>query len=449
MPNYYRSWDFNGLEPGLPNVGAALQLAVNAVCATGGTLVLEAGIYNLGEVNVKIPGTSRHVRIEAYGAILECSEHATNLDGVYMGATGTSSPEDIWIHGLTVRNYGRMGIQVYTAYSATSPPQRGSGIYFRDTKCIGRATSVAGIYINSAKNIRIEGHETLRGARGICTQAPGGTLSPSGAPPGMNRPYDVENVIVRDCKVTETTQFGIQFFYGRDLVAEGNYVDCSLMTGGDKSGITVDRAERVTVSGNRILNAPENGIFLAGSKDVTITGNVVSGGKRGIQAYFNNESDEDPGRKQCERITVVANTVVSVSGTAIIYNGVTDGTIAGNTAAFASGVPTTNHAIRLEATDVRSGDNTPMPTTGIVIVGNSVANGSVGAISSNPAQLIGNKALMTDAAGPTDLVVTLDNVQLGNAVGLGTFASQGDAAAVGALTVKDGSGITRKLAVIP
>ena len=175
-----------------------------------------------------------------------------------------------------------------------------------------------GIFINSAKNIRILNCHNLGGLRAIGTKAP------------INNPNDLENIFIQNCSSKSTTGFGVQTYYGKNI----NILNCNIegnsLTTQDKSCITIDRSSFVEVEGNIVeSNTDKSTIFITGSEYVSATNNKVKGGQYGIQSSFNFEQVEDPSIDESKYINISGN-LFQNNNTSIILNGSIENVVSNN-----------------------------------------------------------------------------------------------------------------------
>lgn len=243
------------------------------------------------------------------------------------------------------------GVQV-NGESFTYKP---SNITIRDnsfTNC-----PLGGVFINSATFCTVSRNFVDGGYRTVGTKAPIAT------------PSDCYKILISENMSINTTQYGIQTYYGYAIVVANNIIDGTMTTSGDLSCITIDRTTEATVIGNSVRNSGNDQIFVTGVKDVTVTGNTCLGGKGGIQVCYNFEDVEDPALKESVNVTVTGNAINFTSDRGIIFNGVKRSTITSNS--IRGGV---GNAIALVET-IRPGDSYQSVTSDIAITANVCERG--------------------------------------------------------------------------
>ncbi len=175
-----------------------------------------------------------------------------------------------------------------------------------------------GIFINSAKDIRLLNCTNFGGLRAIGTKAP------------INNPNNLENVFIQNCSSKGTTGFGIQTYYGKNINILNCYVEGNSLINGDKSCITIDRSSFVEVNGNIVeSDTDKTVIFITGSEYINILNNKVRGGQYGIQSSFNFEQTEDSGIDESKYINISGN-LLNNNKTSIILNGSIENVISNN-----------------------------------------------------------------------------------------------------------------------
>src|SRR6185369_963879 len=104
-----------------------------------------------------------------------------------------------------------------------------------------------------------------------------------------------------------------QMVYATDASVEDSTVDGAFMTAGDRSGIVIDRCQRIRVAHNTSSNSPIFNILITGSFDVLAEGNIVWGPGSGITAGYNFETGLDPNTNESHRL-IIADNIIKTFG---------------------------------------------------------------------------------------------------------------------------------------
>jgi parallel beta-helix repeat protein len=397
--NRFNVLSYGAKGDGVTDDTTAIQNALNACRDAGG------GIVYFPKLPFKISNTLMVYSntVIAGEGIIDATSVATDAFVIYGSNVQGNEGKNIRIEGITVLNAGRFGIQIYGVGYAYKP----TNITIENVTT--KNCTAGGIYINSATYIRISKCYNDGGYRAVGIESPKPT-TPTTTLTDAER-YS-KYIIIEHCTSVNTTQFAYQTFYSDFISIIGCHADGSLTTSGDRSCVTIDRSNNVTVSGNVLRNAPGNAIFVTGSENVTIEGNSIyapTTSNYGIQVYYNAETDEDVVIKESKNITVAANSIRGFN-IGIIFNGVKVGSIVGN---ICTGQGSTN-AIYLMA-DTRAGDNVIMTTDQITVVGNvSDKNINIQPGVVSPTIFIGNRVASIIGLTNTDIVLDNNYVRLGN-----------------------------------
>lgn len=315
VPTFYSEW-WGALADESNDSTAAIVAAVTAIPTTGGRLMFQPSkTYRVSDRII----LKSNLTIEGHGATIDAGGITSKTDTFLIQGSNSSGQEahDIVVDGLSmINNPHQYQIQVFGWSFAYHP----HNIRIHDLTTSG--SSITGpLFVNIGSYIWFENCVNVGGTQHIGVEAP------------VKNPGLTHHIWIKGNKTKATTQYGYQVVYGTDYVIESNQVDGSAMTGGDRSGITVDRATKAIVRGNTIDNCPIANIFITGSSDVSVTENTVSGGGSGINVSFNFEDKLDNTLNESSRINI-SNNIVKSFGAAyngIIFNGVQDSSITGNT----------------------------------------------------------------------------------------------------------------------
>ena len=266
------------------------------------------GIVILNDDNYYITDTlyvSSDTILEGVG-VINC-----NVDNDCLSVNTSAS--NIKIKGITIKNATRFGIQIYGQGVVSKPHD----ITIENIKTIN--CGQGGVFLNSCYNVTVRNCFNNGGVRAIGTFAP------------IDNPLVTHNIVIDRCDSINTTGFGHQTYYGKNITINNCNIDGSLTTLQDKSCITVDRSQDVVVSNNILKNAVGSNIFVTGCDGVTVSNNVTFGSVYGIQCIFNLESQEDATIKENKNTVISNNIVKNASNTGIILNSCLKHTIISNT----------------------------------------------------------------------------------------------------------------------
>lgn len=345
--------DFGAVGDGITDDTASITAAVaSGAAVVNGT----AGKVYLIKNRI-LPGRNQILRGNNSTLKPDYSLLGYNGDIFYMTGSNSlnSEAKNILIEGWKVvpalATTVGFGVQV-NGESFTYKP---SNVTIRDNSFIN--CPLGGVFINSATFCTVSRNFVDGGFRTVGTKAPIAT------------PSDCSKILISENMSINTTQYGIQTYYGYAIVVANNIIDGSKTISGDLSCITIDRTTEATVIGNSVRNAANDQIFVTGVKDVTVTGNTCVGGKGGIQVCYNFEDVEDPDLKESVNVTVTGNAINFTSDRGIIFNGVQRSTITSNS--IRGGV---GNAIALVET-IRPGDSYQSVTSDIAITANVCERG--------------------------------------------------------------------------
>ena len=275
-------------------------------------------------------------------------------DVFYMAGSNTSGQQsqDIVVDGWIIDATGtttNVGFGVQTnGQSFTYAP---TNIKVRDNTF--KNCPSGGVFVAQSTWVQVTGNHTDGGSRAVGVFA------------SIVLPNSCSNILVSGNTCVNTVEYGIQTYYGYAIAISGNDLEGSaLMLTGDRSCITVDRSSEVSVVGNITRNAPIDQIYVTGSRDVVVSGNTCVGGTGGIQVNANFEYVEDASIHESLNVSVTGNACNFNSDKGIIFNGVQNSTITGNSV---RGTP----ASGISVIEFTRGDAVAMQSLNISVIGNS------------------------------------------------------------------------------
>jgi polygalacturonase len=352
VPTFYSEW-WGSQADDAKDSTAAIVAAVAAVPVTGGRLLfLPSKTYKVSDRII----LKSNLTLEGHGATIDAGGISSRNDTFLIQGSNSPGQEahDVTIAGLTmINNRFQYQIDVF-GWSFTYHPHN---INIKDIVTSG-STITGALYVNIGSYIRFENCVNVGGTQHIGVEAP------------VKQPGLTHHIWITNNRTTATTQYGYQVVYGTNYSIEGNKVDGSNMNSSDQSGIVVDRSTNAVLKGNTVDNCPIANILVTGSSDVAITQNTLSGGGSGINVSFNFEDKLDNTINESYRITVSNNFVKSFSPkhNGIVFNGVQDSSIVGNTIA-GGGEP---NVCVLVMDGQRPGDGRRMTSKEVTFADNSV-----------------------------------------------------------------------------
>lgn len=178
------------------------------------------------------------------------------------------------------------------------------------------------IFINGAKNIIIEGNNITGGVRGIGIGIPY-RMSSSKLSNILGDFWSTENISIKKNNISNTENYGIQTYYGKNISIDSNIVTNVLGLSEDKSCLTIDRSRNVSASYNKLIGSDKvvNVVYITGAHRAVCSNNIISKGAYGIQVAANWESGEDTTINESSSIKILQNKISSTSIASIISNG--------------------------------------------------------------------------------------------------------------------------------
>ena len=299
----------------ITTTAGAASTTTNSIATGSQTFTVPAGLtFNVGDMLIVIPtanasnymvgtitaysGTSLTINITtAYGS----GSFSAWVLGKYTNANCA-----IQLTGCTQTNVQRVRVTGNFYLGITS--QNGTGDQILDCEAYAVINRAFYIYATSGASLDCE----IRGCR-----ANGNSFTQYGINLNGSTAGSITNAVIANNKVDNVQFQGIApggAIFG--CTVTGNVIDGVLSAAG--VGIEVDQAngfqpQRVSVSGNIVLNAASSGIYMSNSLYSSITGNSIVGGVYGIlvgrtasnSAFFNQ---------------VVGNNVSGYSSTGILFN---------------------------------------------------------------------------------------------------------------------------------
>ena len=343
--------DFGAVGDGVTDDTAAIQAALDSgatyVCGSQGDTYKTTSNINIPS-NVIFDGNNATIKpsFASLGGL---------TDVLLISGSNTSGQEvsDVIIENWVIDATGsttnvNFGFQSYGAPYTYKP----SHLKFLNNKVINCPSG--GVFISESTYVDVSGNNFDGGNRGV------GTFEAIG---GFG---DLQKVVISNNTVKNTTQFGIQTYYGIDVTIANNLIEGSAaMTTGDRSCITVDRSRAVVVTGNICRNAPNDQIFVTGVRECSVVGNTCVGGVGGIQVAYNFEDGEDASIRESYYVTVTGNTINFNTTQPLILNGVRKSVVSSN---VIRGATATYSMSIIDST--RSGDSVAMLTQDVSIMGN-------------------------------------------------------------------------------
>lgn len=363
------------------NIGQGQINAPHKIIFSGGTIFKPSSNFS-GSSLISIYETKK---IEIEGGTINLLNRTEN------GILCTSANKTF--KNITVKNANKFGIEVF----GEGLPKEIKNISLKNIETIDCLTG--GIFINSIKNVQIINCNNSGGLRAIGTKAP------------IAKPNDLENVIIQNCSSRNTTGFGIQTYYGKNIHILNCYVQGNSLRTDDKSCITIDRSNLVEVHGNIVeSNTDKSVIFVTGSENVSITNNKVKGGRFGIQSCFNFEQEEDASIDQSRYITISGN-ILENNDTSITLNGSMETVIANNICT------STKDSLVIYGQKYISKDMTSSKITVTSnICNNNISNSGGTYVSYIPINYLGNICKNYEGIRQQDVVIGngLNSLRLGN-----------------------------------
>lgn len=230
-------------------------------------------------------------------------------------------------------NGGSFCLQVYGVDNTSKVPQLSKehphNIYIQ--KNLFNNDKSGSVFINGAKNIIVIGNTIIGGLRGIGVCVPY-ILGADSLNSLKGDKWSTENIIIEKNNIYNTEGFGVQTFYGKNISVKKNTIKGVKGLSGDKSSLTIDRTENVTVIDNLFIgtNGTLINAFITGAKKVLFSKNNLSNSKYGIQVAANWESGEDTTINESQNVIISNNLVSNTTDCGIITNGAINVFMSGN-----------------------------------------------------------------------------------------------------------------------
>jgi len=394
---------YNADNTGATFTTAALQSCVSAAMTSGGVAWI-SGTYKT-DANIWI-NTGSGV-IDGTGTI---DARASSGDGILLlGSNTNTAPKGTAIKNITVRGAatGKHNINIYGAPYTYLP----ENITVENVKTLD--TVETGIFANGVKGFKALYNYNDGGRRAISVMSP------------LTNHDLLDDVLLLGNKTKNTTWFGYQTYYGKNVQLLANECDGSLLSGGDNSCITTDRTNNVTAALNILKNSPVRAVLIQGGDNVSFIGNPISNSPEGIKVTGNGEYVEDVDAKEIHGLTIANNPMTNV-GDVVIGNGVIGGNISGNTCYSTDPLKC---GMSFEA--YTRGDSYVMPLTSVDVTGNKIT-GAIKNASASSVTASNNGSATYSNTGSGEIVVSDGSIPVASATVLGGVK-------VGAnLTITDG-----------
>jgi len=336
---------YNADNTGATFTTAALQSCISAAMTSGGVAWI-SGTYKT-DANIWI-NTGSGV-IDGTGTI---DARASSGDGILLlGSNTDTAPKGTAIKNITVRGAatGKHNINIHGAPYTYLP----ENITVENVKTLD--TVETGIFANGVKGFKALYNYNDGGRRAISVMSP------------LTNHDLLDDVLLLGNKTKNTTWFGYQTYYGKNVQLLANECDGSLLSGGDNSCITTDRTNNVTAALNILKNSPVRAMLIQGGDNISVTGNPISNSPEGIKVTGNGEYVEDADAKEIHGLTIANNPMTNV-GNVVIGNGVIGGNISGNTCISDDPLKC---GMSFEA--FTRGDSYVMPLTSMDVTGNKIS----------------------------------------------------------------------------
>lgn len=275
--------DYGATGDGITDDEGAIRSALES--AYGNILFFPKGKYLISNGYIPIPS----------GTIIDgCGTLKGNQETVCAFLITGSDINGEESNNITIRNISFDGffqpINIYGAESIHKPHD----LCFIDLNFVNAVDS--GIFLNSCSNVIISRCKISGSKRGFSAMAP------------ISSPTDLNKIIFDNCVTEKTTGFCYQIYYGTDIVISSCVADGTLLSTDDKSCITIDRSQNVSVIGGSLIGGSNAGslIYVAGAQGVSISGTVINGkaAAAGVLINCNNEYEEDALVKESNAISL-------------------------------------------------------------------------------------------------------------------------------------------------